>query len=251
MSNLETVSSVPSTQSIQSVPSLKVPGQKVLLQNEVPFGKKEVTIREWKGKDRKAFKALIKESENLSEEDIAQVLVYNCIEEDVVLNPYELKYILGLLRSKSISDDIKFKWTCECSHLNTLDLKISEIQRGVVYDGEAPEFKLNGKTVIFKNVKNSKKYKELMTSANEERFLVDMALHIHSIDGDESRTLQEILDYFDEECTTKELDQLWNQYRECMFKLDDINELTCERCNTKQKYRFDEIPGFFPETWFL
>jgi len=244
------VSSVSSVSSVQTPPSLVIK-EKVLLQNDVPFGKKEVTIREWKGKDRKAFKNLIKESDNLSEEAIADILVYKCIEEDVVLSPYELKYILGLLRSKSISDDIKFNWTCECSHKNTTDLKISEIQRGIVYDGEAPEFKLNGKTVVFKNVKNTKIYKELMTSANEERFLVDMALHIHSIDGDESRTLQELLEYFDEECTTKELDKLWNQYRECMFKLDDVNELTCERCNTKQKFRFDEIPGFFPETWFL
>ena len=240
-----------------SVQGTLVLKEKILLQGPVPFGKKEITIREWKGKDRKAFKKLISETptEELSEDKIAQTLVYDCIEEDVVLNPYELKYILGKIRSISISDDIKFIWTCsnpECDHQNTSDLKISEIYKPIVFDGiDVPEFKLNGLEVKFQNVKNTKFYKTAIAETNLEVFLVDMALHIKSIGQNEAWTLQQILDYFDEECSIKELDDLWNNYRKCMFKLEDTVELECTECKQKQAYKFDEIPGFFPGTWFI
>ena len=34
------------------------------------------------------------------------------------------------------------------------------------------------------------------------------------------------------------------------FKIDDVAEIECKKCSNTVKYSFDEIPGFFPPSWF-
>jgi hypothetical protein len=43
---------------------------------------------------------------------------------------------------------------------------------------------------------------------------------------------------------------LLEQWDDIKFRLDDINEAVCTHCGAEEKYKFDDMPNFFPKSWF-
>ena len=78
---------------------------------KIKLGNKELTIRKWKGRDKKKFMAAVN-AELLDEQEITNSLVYDCIEEDVALSDDEFKYMLSKIRAYSLGEDIsiEFYW---------------------------------------------------------------------------------------------------------------------------------------------
>jgi len=205
----------------------------------VDLGHRIINIRKWKGKDRKNFKKAIQNEEN-TEKAIIDSLVLNCIEGTHAFSPAEIQYLFVKIREISISDTVNFEYTCKaCKKENKEVLKISDIQRM----NFKPWGEVNG--VKFGNIVNSKFYNE---NKDEEDDCKTLAFYTESINGEIDKTFDEVVEYF-EEMDIDKFDEIYEEFLKESFTLDTELKLICKKCGNEQVYEFDEIPGFFPDSW--
>jgi len=81
----------------------------------------------------------------------------------------------------------------------------------------------------------------------EKDNIKEIAFHIVSINGDISKTFNEIIEYLDN-MDINEFDEILNAFNEMKLTIDNTKEFICS-CGHKQIFEFDEIPGFFPDSW--
>lgn len=214
---------------------------------KVKLGKSnEITIRKWKAKEKKEFLNTVRNSESL--DALQNVLVYNCIEENVALSAEEFKYVMTQIRSYSLGDSIELEFFCDkckVKFLHTIELK--KIIKPIISDKNLIETK-NYK-IKMGNIRNPDFYKETIKNNPQEEKDYDFYLRIESINSDDTLTLEEIVQKFDD-MDIDEFDSIFKQWEEIKFKIDDTTEISCKNCSDKVKYSFDEIPGFFPPAWF-
>lgn len=203
---------------------------------------KTITTRKWKGKDKRAFVKLMQEP-SPNEREIMQTLVYNCIEEEVTLSPDEFKFVISQIRANSLGEEIKYNFYCtECDQTHERSYNISDIIRGVYKEGNVIT---SGDIVItLGEVRNKEYYLEKVKDGN----IYDFFLRIADINGNDTFDLEYLIDYFDE-LDIDILDDILSQYDELKFKIDDLNTFECD-CGHSEVYRFDELPEFFPSSWF-
>lgn len=211
---------------------------------EIQLGSRKVNIRRWKVKDRKAVKALYRE--DLSEEKVlkklVEILVFNCIEEKIDLNPDEIKYLLAKIREYSLNKKITYKFSCpECSKMNEVELSCDEI-----FKPKFGEIK-NIKNIELQDVKNPALFNQVLMES-ESPLLDNLMLRIKTING-EVFNYEKIKSYFDE-MDTLELDEILDEFEKMIFTLDSEIEVTCE-CGHTQKIDFDSIPDLMPIEWVL
>ena len=213
---------------------------------KIKLGNKELTIRKWKAKEKKEFLNTVRKSETL--DSLQDVLVYNCIEEKVALNAEEFKYMMTQIRSYSLGDEIELEFycdSCKSKFLNTV--KLSEIVKPVF--SNTNEIKTKNYKIKMSTIKNVDYYKEVIKNNPTEEKDYDFYLRIDSINADDSLSLEEIVDLFNE-MDIDEFDSIFDQWEAIRFKIDDVTEISCKKCESTVKYSFDEIPGFFPPSWF-
>lgn len=211
---------------------------------EIQLGNRKVNIRRWKVKDRKAIKSLYKE--DLSEEKVlkklVEILVIDCIEEKIDLNPDEIKYLLAKIREYSLNKKIKYKFSCpKCSKMNEIELSCDEI-----FKPKFGEIK-NIKDIELQDVKNPKLFNQVLMES-ESPLLDNLMLRIKTISG-EVFNYEKIKSYFDE-MDTLELDEILDEFEKMIFTLDSEIDVTCE-CGHTQKIDFDSIPDLIPIEWVL
>lgn len=210
---------------------------------------KTITIRKWKGKDKRNFMKLMQQP-SPDETKIMQALVYNCIEEvdgkpgnDTILSTDEFKYVISMIRSASLGDEIHYNFYCtECSETKERTYNITDIIRGSF--GEGNTITAEGVDIILGEIRNKEYYIEKIKEGN----IYDFFLRIESINGNDSFDIDYLIDFFDE-LDIDVLDDVLGQYNEIRFKVDDINEFVCD-CGHTEKFHFDELPEFFPSDWF-
>lgn len=207
---------------------------------------KEFTIRKWKAKEKKAFLNTIRTSESL--ESLQDILVYGCIEENVAFNAEEFKYVLSQLRSYSLGDEIELEFFCEsCKSKFIRTVKLSDIVKPIF--SKMKEIKTKNYNIQIGHIRNPDFYKKITRENPSEEKDYDFYLRIHSINSDDSMTLDEIVELFNE-MDIDEFDSIFEQWESMRFKIDDITDIECKKCGDTVKYSFDEIPGFFPPAWF-
>lgn len=210
---------------------------------KLKVGNNNLTIRKWKGKDKKNFMSLIN-GEEVNEHEIMESIVYSCIEEDVVLSVDEFKYVLSRIRAYSLGEGISVEFYCEsCGSVFKQDFKLSDVY-SYTYT-ELNEIKVPGYTIKMGDIKNKDFYIEKI----KEDSLYDFLLRIESINGDDTYDLEKLEELFDE-MDIDILTDILDQYEDARFKLKDINTVKCPSCFKETKYQFDELPGFFPDSWF-
>lgn len=213
---------------------------------KIKLNNREITIRKWKAKEKKEFLNTVRNSESL--DTLQDVLVYNCIEEKVALNADEFKYVLTQIRSYSLGDEIELEFfcdNCKTKFLNTI--KLCSVVKPLISDKK--EIKSKNYKIKLSEIRNVDFYKEIIKANPTEERDYDFYLRIQSINGDDSMTLDEIVQLFDE-MDIDEFDSIFNQWEDIRFKIDDSADISCKNCGTVVKYSFDEIPGFFPPSWF-
>lgn len=213
---------------------------------KIKLGNREITIRKWKAREKKEFLNTVRTSESL--DSLQDVLVYNCIEEKVALNAEEFKYVLTQIRSYSLGEEIELEFYCEScksKFLNTI--KLSSVVKPV-FNG-LKEIKTTNYNIKISDIKNPDFYKKTIKNNPLEERDYDFYLRIESINGDDSLTLDEIIDLFNE-MDIDEFDSIFFQWENMKFKIDDTTEIKCLKCGDAVRYSFDEIPGFFPPSWF-
>lgn len=208
----------------------------------IKVGNKNLTIRKWKGKDKKKFVSLMK-AENPDENAILDALVYSCIEEDVILSIQEMKYVLTRIRSLSLGDDFNISLTCDnCDTETTHSFKISDVIKSKFIDRNEI---VSGDTKIkIGKIKNKNIY--LKKVAEDDMF--DLLLRVEDFCGDESFTLDDLIEKFDN-LDVDVLEDIIDQWEAIRFKISDINGVECPQCKARRLYSFDAIPEFFPESW--
>lgn len=207
---------------------------------------KEFTIRKWKAKEKKEFLNTVRNSESL--DTLQDVLVYNCIEEKVAFNADEFKYVLTQIRSYSLGDEIELEFYCEDCKNKFLDtIKLSSVIKPIISGKK--EIKTKNYKIKLGEIRNVDFYRETIKNNPSEEKDYDFYLRIMSINGDDSLTLEETVDLFNE-MDIDEFDSIFNQWEDIRFKIDDVADIACIKCDNSVKYSFDEIPGFFPPSWF-
>jgi len=207
------------------------------------IGDKEITIRKWKGKDKKNFINSLKKS-NIDQNEVMRSLVYSCIEEDVALSNDQFKYVLSRIRGISLGENIEIEFYCDkCGTVFKKTFELKDIIR-FSYK-ELNEIKVNNVQIKLGDIKNKEFYlKKIQEDPN-----YDFVLRIETFNGDDAFTLEDIEQKLDD-LDIDVLTEIMKQYNEAKFKIDDVNTVTC-KCGKAQAYQFDELPGFLPESWFI
>jgi hypothetical protein len=206
-------------------------------------GNKHLTMKKWKGKDKKNFINALKKKD-IDENEVMQSLVYSCIEEAQALSVDEFKYVLSRIRAESLGEEINIEFYCaSCGELYTKTFLLKDI---ISYSyNELKEIKVNDVHIVLGEIRNKDFY--IKKIAEDEIF--DLLLRIKSINGNDTFTLDELVEMFDDmEIDT--LDKVLEIYNESKFKVLDVNTVKCPSCSKETKYKFDELPGFFPQSWF-
>lgn len=213
---------------------------------KLDLGNKTITIRKWKGKDRKKFiSALNKLSEVpdlTSEMEIMQALVYSCIEEDVVLSLDEFRYVLSRIRAYSLGEEVSLTLECpSCATVHTSKHKLSNIIR---FENKGlTDIVVGDVTLELSEPSN----REIYIAKVAEDPIYDLILRIREFgDAYTSEEIEEALEDLDIDV----LDKILEIYEDRRFKVKDIAKIQCPKCEAQQLYSFDEIPGFFPDEWF-
>lgn len=209
---------------------------------KINVGSKKITIRKWKGKDKKAFLNALK-SDTQESNSIIDALVYSCVEENVVLDIQELKYILSRIRAISLGDEFEIDLTCaSCNTTSKHKFNITDVIKSEF--GSIDEI-VSGETHIkLGKIRNKDVY---MKKVSEDE-IFDLLLRVESFNGDDSFTLEELIAKFDD-LDIDVLEDVLNQWEDNKFVVNDINEVVCPKCKNVELYSFDAIPNFFPETW--
>jgi hypothetical protein len=206
---------------------------------EIDLGHHSVFARKWKAKDRKNFKKAIQVNNDL-DKSIIETLVLNCLEDrNVALTYDEIQYILIELRKVSVSDKFTFKYTCgNCGTNHKLSVKIDDINK--------PLFKEWGEVgnVVLGEIANSKFYNDNKDESDE---IKELAFHTKSVNGNNNLTFDEVIAYYDD-MEINEFDEIIIAFDDMKFKIGNEKEFKCD-CGNTQIYEFDEIPGFFPDSW--
>jgi hypothetical protein len=216
----------------------------------VQVGTRSINVRKWKVKDKREFTNIMK-AEKPDDVKLLHALVYNCIDDKkIVLSEDEYKYVLNVIRSHSLGDEVKVGIVCEaCETKHEQTYKISELFKQRFSD--KTEFTVGPFTFKLTNVKNRDMYYKKMKDLNipEEIFYYDFLFHIASINGNESLSLKAMEELFDE-IDVGTLEKIFEEWDNIRFKLNDVNEVKCTECGHVELYSFDELPEFFPSAWF-
>ena len=159
---------------------------------KIDLGNKSVTIRKWKGKDKKLFLKLL-DDKTATQHQIMDALVYNCVEEDIVLSIEEFRYVLSRIRAYSLGDILDMEYLCDqCGEISAHSFKISEVIKPNM--STLDKINVDNIEIQFDEIKNRDIYLKYI----EDDDLFDMLLRIKSINGDDSYTLENLVDYFDD-----------------------------------------------------
>lgn len=210
---------------------------------------KEIKFRKWKVKDKKDFVNLI--NNDGTEKEIADVLVYSCLENpNIALTADEYRYVIGQIRKESLGAKIDFNFKCSACDENFVQaISIDEILKPVYSDYQT--IKKDGTTIEIGDIVNKTYYDAAIDKceSTEEEYFVDFLYHIHSINGNSAFTYDELVKIV-EDLDMAVFDGILDEWDKQRFKIDDNVDVSCTSCGAVETYTFDEIPGFFPETWF-
>ena len=207
---------------------------------------KTYKIRKWKAKEKKEFLKIIKTEDNLDR--VQDVLVYNCIDGDAAFNTSEFKYVISKLRQYSLGNEIELEFYCD--DCKSKFLKTIELDKIIIpIFSNKNEIKTKNHNIKIGSIKNPNFYKQTINENPEYADEYDFYLRISDIDSNDTFTLEEIVEFFDN-MDIDEFDSIFAQWEDIRFKIDDTTEIKCKNCESTVTYSFDEIPGFFPPAWF-
>ena len=210
---------------------------------KIKLNNQEITIRKWKAKEKLAFIDIIKNKKDKSE--LVDILVYNCIEEDVAFSKDEYKYVLSKIREISLGNEIPLQFTCEhCDEEFIEIIKLDETIKPIFKDADV--IMTDKYEIKLSKIKNTSYYKKVINEAPDE---LDFYLRISEINGNDGYTLEEIIELF-ENMDVLDFDEIFEEWDKIKLKIDDVKIIECPKCSGKTEYEFDDIPGFFPASWF-
>lgn len=206
---------------------------------------KNIKFRKWKVKDKNKFISAKDDQKSTKE-----ALVYDCLQDKkIALSEDEYKYLLIKIRETSLPDKIHYVFECSSCKENfnyeadLVKIMHPQFQKYSKIEYAGHKFEITG-------VRNREFYDNavLNCSNDEERFMIDFILHIKSYndnDGLSFKDLNDIIDNLD----VNDFENLYNQWEQMRFKVQGIADVKCPHCSEVEAYEFDDLPGFFPDSW--
>lgn len=189
--------------------------------------------RGWKVKDIRLYKSAE------SPQEQKEALIYNLIKEPVTLDSYESLYALIMIRSKSVDEGITYHFKCKkCEELYEVDIK-PEDNINIEFTPYT-SFEVNGHHYQFQDLKNREVYESL-----EKSELMDMCMHVKSIDNNDGYTLEEVINYF-EDLDLKDFRKIKDTYDKQRFTVTMHGKVKCTHCGNEIEMLFDTLPDFIP-----
>lgn len=208
---------------------------------------KEVKYRKWKVKDKKKFLAY-KDDRIL----LKEALVYDCLEDKkIALSEEEFKYMLIHIREASLSNRVKYVFPCSvCNEEFEYITDLIEIMKPVYKDYGLIEYK--GHSFIMDSIINRSFYEQFVLEAVsfEAAQLIDFMLHIKSYNDNDAFTFEELNDIINE-LDIEVFENIFKQWDDMRFKVDNTHIVKCPHCGFEELYEFDDLPEFFPDSWNL
>lgn len=204
-----------------------------------------ITYRKWKGKDKKNFVQLF-DDEELSLKKTLNTLVDQVIETSKprVFSQQEYRYLLSVIRSRTLGDEMEVQLDCSnCEKDFVHKYKISEVIQPV--HSTLDEFENEEIKIKFGPIRN----KDAYFQAVEENPEMDIFFRIQSVNDRLDFTLEELIDIFDD-LDLDTIDEIVKYYEDNKFRVNDLVRVKCSHCEHEDEIEFDELPGFFPESWF-
>jgi len=206
---------------------------------------KNIKFRKWKVKDKNKFL-----SANRDPKIIKEALVYDCLrDEKIALSEDEYKYLLMRIRAESLPNSISYTFRCdECLEEYDYTADLKQIMK--------PEFSKYGivqsgiHSFEMTSIRNREFYDNVIGAYvnDEQKLLVDFILHIKSYNQNESLDfdgLNDIINNLDVDA----FEDIFAQWEAMRFKVNNIHTVQCPHCKAQETYEFDDLPGFFPESW--
>ena len=190
-------------------------------------------FRGWKVKDIRLYKTAENEKEQ------KEALIYNLIKEPVILDSYESLYALIMIRSKSVDEGVEYHFKCKkCEELYDVSIKPEECLKVEFNDYEP--FTVGEHTYQFQDLKNREVYESV-----EKSELMDMCMHVKTIDNDDGYTLEEVINYF-EDLDLKDFRAIKEVYDKQRFTVTMHSTVKCTHCGNEIEMLFDTLPNFIP-----
>lgn len=212
----------------------------------------ELEYRKWKVLDKIKLDAIETDQElSVKEKELKRrlVLVYDCLKNPAVLDIEQYNYMLSLIRDYSLHNKIEFSFHCDdCGQ--DFDVNLSSPEFITCKNENYHDVTVSGKILSFGNVTDVNYDRDvLFAETRSERYLIDMAYHLHSIDG----TPVNFADAFEfiSNLDVDDFQVLFDSYDEMKFKCILEKELKCPHCGVSNLYLFDSVKDFFPESWSI
>lgn len=223
----------------------------MILEYNIPLqiGNRTFKVRKWKVKDRDKFKELYKNTQTQNDVNniTYETLLMPSFEKEPALNMDEREYALAMLRKINIGEQTEYSYFCpSCGKQTSAKLKIDDIFD--VKSGKIENINVENINIELQDVVNPAYYNEKIQKTDSP-LLVDFILHIKSINGDNTKGFDDLLNYFSEQDVDL-VDKILDKFEEMTFRITNrIKTLTCTKCKQKTDFDFDRIPNLIPEKW--
>jgi hypothetical protein len=207
---------------------------------------KTIEFRAWKTKDEKEYLIMQASKDEMSDQDIFEILVKPCLKDpNISLTEGEKQLVMLEIRKRSFGESVDVQFLCgSCKKYNETKLNINEIVKYKPFKLEA--ITKDGITVNFKDTINIKLLNGFEgTKLNYQRFL----LHIASLTIDnqvyKDFNLEELGEYFDN-IDAETFDYFFAELQEQMEQVTYGGKVKCMFCNVEQDIGLGDLPNLFP-----
>jgi hypothetical protein len=223
---------------------------------EVDFGDNKVcNFRKWKGKERRLLQKII---ENESENNVEDVLVYNCMEDLVYLTQKEIVYVIFLLYSKSFGGNLALECSCNiCGNIQTENVSLDSL----LTTSKLSAFKdlmIDNLTFKLANIMSLTQIfleKQNATELGSDKLFNEICIHCNEITKNNEeilfRNFGELQDFIDE-LPIENFDKLVDGYVKDSFTFVPIFNFVCTNEECKQNnITFVDIVEEMTKDFFL
>ena len=209
----------------------------------VKIKNKTIKFRKWKVKDKKKFL-----SDENNQENMREALVFDCLEDsNICLSEEEFKYLFMMIREKSIKEKVGYVFDCsECNEKFEYFADLEEVMKPEYKD--VSEIQVNNHIFTLGSIRNQSFYNQAMDACTgEEKYLVDFILHISKY-NDEPKTFDQLQDVINE-MDIDEFETIYKKWEDIRYKVNQVHDVECPKCGHVEALEFDDLPGFFPDSW--
>ena len=215
--------------------------------NKVYLGNREIEFIKWKVKDK--FAVINAKTDH----QLKQALVYNCLKDkSICLDKNEFEYMLLQIRQASMSQKYKLEIECsECGKKFDYTFEDINLNTSVKFSDYSLINEDNVK-IELQDIQNQEFYDNIIkdVTSKQEQNLLDFALHVKSINGNEGLTIVTVCDFLNE-LDTDTFEKIYLKWLLQKFDFYVEIDTVCPNCGKKEHLVINEFPKFFPASWEL